>query len=438
MSKQDIVPPRKLPSAVFDSTRSDLFDKDDLDDEDEAGRLNESRPDLSIGHDQPEVAFTHGNDNVPPPSSGNTYPTETASPPYPCVGTNGYYHNDKIHPAAYSVAGVTTAVPESAVGPPEPIATLLTPNNHHVGGQYIHPAHTETKPAPQTATPQPTSTENVLWCGMKPWMVIARVVLLSVMLIVAGIVSIAKSGKDDKAPDDRGAIPISPTVRIPSTPPPVATTTTLAESSVPFPMAISVPTPVPTPSGGTLIAPGDTYCEAASTLARTNYAGFLQAEGCSCGVALVCGECVAGVGSGGVSCSDGCIYTSGLYSVQRSVSSTYYTVSGAATTSIKFGLSHAFTQGAQGSFFYTYDGVVTDDGLSVQAASGGTCTFTFNGVACGCQQYFCDETRTRYADTIDCSALQGGAVINLCHTPEITSSSSWLEVLYAIPTLCLG
>jgi hypothetical protein len=107
------------------------------------------------------------------------------------------------------------------------------------------------------------------------------------------------------------------------------------------------------------------------------------------------------------------------------------------TTSVKLGVSHAFAQGASGSFIYNYyDGAIADDG-SVAPASGGTCSFTFNGVACGCQQYYCDETRTTFADTIDCSALEGGAVINLCFRPVITGTSSLLEILYAVPSLCL-
>jgi hypothetical protein len=440
MSKQDMVPPRKLQSAVFKSTRSDLIDKDDLDDE---ARLNESRPDLSIGQDEPDDVYIQSNYIVPPPSAGITYTTGTASQSYPCVGTNSYYHNNP-HPATAYSTGVT-AVPESAYSAPGPVVTPIH-SNHYADGQYstgIHPeAPTETKPAPQVSSSpsppaQPAPKGDVMWCGTKRWIAKTISVVIFIAAVVAGG---ARIGSDDKAPD-RSA-PISPVVRIPTTPavpipsPATVPVPTPATVPVPTPMVISVPAPVPTPPG-TLIAPGDTYCEAAESLSRTNYARYLEYSGCSCGVALACGECVAGVDSGGVSCRDGCIYTSGAYSVQRYFSSTYGTVSGAATAFVRFGVSHEFTQGAQGSFFYTYDGVINDD-LSIGALSGGKCTFSFNGFACGCQQYFCDETKTTYADTIDCSALEGGAVINLCFTPQITSFSSPLEILFAVPTLCLG
>jgi hypothetical protein len=189
MSKEGIVPRRQLQSAVYESTRSDLYDRDDLDDEDEAGQLNESRPDLSIGQEDPSDVYTQSS-YVVPPSSGNAYPTETAaSQSYPCVGTKSHYHNSHIHTVAYSTGVTVTAVPESAVGPPES------------AGQYspgIHPAHTETKPALQTSSPvqwppppSPASTEDVTCCSTKRWIAIAISV---VSVIGASVGATAKRG----------------------------------------------------------------------------------------------------------------------------------------------------------------------------------------------------------------------------------------------------
>jgi hypothetical protein len=192
--------------------------------------------------------------------------------------------------------------------------------------------------------------------------------------------------------------------------------------------------------GLVLCARGQNYCDSAEALSRTNYAGYLEADSCNCGAASVCGECTAGGDSGIVSCNDGCTYTSGTYTVQRAFTSSYFTiyVFDVAVPSILLGFSHEFTEGAQGQFIYTYEGVLNDD-LSLSPASGGTCSFSFNGADCACEEFYCDEAQTISANRIDCSALEGGAVLDFCSSPEITDTSSLLEILYAVPRIgCSG
>jgi Leucine rich repeat len=240
MSKEDIVPPRQLQSAdfsrtnIFESTRSDIFDKDDLDDE--ADRLNESRPDLTfIGQEQPDDVYSQSNYSGVP-SSGNMYTTETASQSYPSsVGTNSYYHNDHAQPNTYSTGA--TYEPEVAFSPPEPAAAPIN-NDHYAGGQYapgIQPAQTELKPPPPpTTSSPPPASPDAMCCGCKRWIAIAISVVAVIVVIVIVVVAAATgSSNGDKAPATRDGSPISPVVRIPSTP------TVL----VPTPAAAIVPTP---------------------------------------------------------------------------------------------------------------------------------------------------------------------------------------------------
>jgi hypothetical protein len=190
---------------------------------------------------------------------------------------------------------------------------------------------------------------------------------------------------------------------------------------------------------GLVSVKGQSYCDSAAALSRTNYAGYLEADSCSCGAGSVCAECVAGTDSGIVSCVDGCTYTSGAYTVRRTFTSSYFTlyVLDIPTPSILLGFSHEFKEGAQGNFVYTYEGVLNDD-LSVSPASGGTCSFSFNGADCACDEYYCDAAQTTSAYKIDCSALVGGDVLDLCYLPEMTNTSTLLEILYAIPRVACG
>jgi hypothetical protein len=150
---------------------------------------------------------------------------------------------------------------------------------------------------------------------------------------------------------------------------------------------------------------------------------------------------VVGDERGLVTCKDGCTYTSGEYTVERRFTSSYFSVFdafGFSSLNILLGYSHIFTQGAQGNFIYNYEGVVTDDssgGNTVQPALYGICTFTFNGDECVCEQYYCDAAKTRFANKIDCSSLEGGAVIDLCMFADVTNTSSLLEILYAVPRI---
>jgi hypothetical protein len=75
----------------------------------------------------------------------------------------------------------------------------------------------------------------------------------------------------------------------------------------------------------------------------------------------------------------------------------------------------------------------------VLKARGVNCAFTFNGVDCGCQQFFSDESQTTVCNQIDCTNVEGGAFIDECKQFELSDSMSLLEILYYLPrVVCEG
>jgi hypothetical protein len=144
-------------------------------------------------------------------------------------------------------------------------------------------------------------------------------------------------------------------------------------------------------------------------------------------------------------CADSCVYTWQGYSVNRSALGVYgertlLDTGGFPFTQPTFEQesSHVFTAGqAQGSLSYSYSVEPRTDRYIRTIPS--TCLFFFNGQECSCTQVYCDDSQTYAADVINCSALEGGALINNCDPMLNLTSLSVLELLLFVPPLaCLS
>lgn len=152
-------------------------------------------------------------------------------------------------------------------------------------------------------------------------------------------------------------------------------------------------------------------------------------------------QCIDGGDKFATSCTDGCSYQAGGFSVERhfSASSGFASFMNSAIILMYLGYSHAFAAGAEGYFHYTYEAGVTDD-LKTVPAFQGSCLFDFNGNNCLCEQRYCDDLQQYLANYIDCTAFAGGSIINLCFgPPELTTESPLLDILHWLPqALCQG
>jgi hypothetical protein len=164
----------------------------------------------------------------------------------------------------------------------------------------------------------------------------------------------------------------------------------------------------------------------------------------SCPTGDVCGDCIFGAQEAvQVTCSDGCPYSLQEYSVQRTVSGVYSLELRADSQGRPYNeplfaleIKHTFTAGpVQGSLEFFFIALPTSDpSIAALPAITDQGLFTFNGQQCPSAQNYCDDTRTTTGYEIDCSAFEGGALINFCDPNQFNKESlSVLELLYIIP-----
>ncbi|KAG7363887.1 hypothetical protein IV203_037088 [Nitzschia inconspicua] len=100
----------------------------------------------------------------------------------------------------------------------------------------------------------------------------------------------------------------------------------------------------------------------------------------------------------------------------------------------RVGSSSSFTAGATGSYLFSRDVDSNTDGTIDTVPLGGSCDFSFNDEECLCEQRYCDETQERYGYFINCSSIEGGAVIDFCQgLAGLSAESTDLEKLFQIP-----
>lgn len=148
-----------------------------------------------------------------------------------------------------------------------------------------------------------------------------------------------------------------------------------------------------------------------------------QVEGCaddlsSCYTGMVCPSdfCVDGGDSVVQTCSDACTYSFQDWTVDRSVSGSK------AVSNLDIGtfyiyavtVASSFVAGGEGIYTFTREVVPKSDGTLETAPLQGFCSMTFNSQDCLCEQRFCDDSQTTYGYYLDCSAFQGGAIMNTC------------------------
>lgn len=195
---------------------------------------------------------------------------------------------------------------------------------------------------------------------------------------------------------------------------------------------------------------GQGFCRNAESLSRGNLGQATQncpvnLTSCASRATCVAGCTVNTPEQAVTTCTDGCSYTSGGYTVSRRYTSGYSTfvnTIGAFPVTIpviSLGFSHTFTAGPlQGNFIYSYGGDIADD-LRVIPKLGGSCSFLYNNVACSCGQFYCDASRTTYGNRINCTNVAGGTVIDFCKGFALNKTLSPLEILYAVPgAVCSG
>jgi hypothetical protein len=187
------------------------------------------------------------------------------------------------------------------------------------------------------------------------------------------------------------------------------------------------------------------YCDYSKGLAAEYLRSLTRtcsSDRSTCSAGDVCNNCVIG-SPATTKCLDGCSYKWQDYSVQRSATglysiSTIYGPGGIPTRQATPALQidHVFTAGpVQGSLSYFFGAKTTSDPTRpVVPREGYDSVFEFNGQRCPSKQFYCDKSRTTYADTIDCSAYEGGAVINFCNKTQFDKESlSLVELLWIIP-----
>ena len=188
----------------------------------------------------------------------------------------------------------------------------------------------------------------------------------------------------------------------------------------------------------------DDYCSYSEALAITllsQYTDRCSADLSACNVPE-CGDCLTSANGAGTSCNDGCLYTSGGHTVERSYTATYgITFVGYLLVPIVLaGTANVFTAGAEGYYLHNYNAVISDDYTTLTPEFGGACQFNFNGNDCLCEQRYCDESQTNANFYVDCSGFEGGSVIDYCvATGDFTESSPLLDIHRGVPLVaCRG
>lgn len=142
-----------------------------------------------------------------------------------------------------------------------------------------------------------------------------------------------------------------------------------------------------------------------------------------CSASTTCGNCIWSPGDKvGATCLDGCQYcdddgllcASIITGSANSVSETQY----GDIYTLLFSVEYFFTQGASGSFSLIWVNEL-----------GGTCSSTFLGAPCSCTQVYCDEAKSTYNYYVDCSTVEGGAVLDLCNPLTIQEWSNDLTLM---------
>jgi hypothetical protein len=176
------------------------------------------------------------------------------------------------------------------------------------------------------------------------------------------------------------------------------------------------------------------------TAAALSY-GYLHQEcplsNCQQGIACPTDECIDSGDITTAVCHDGCTYTldDTNYQVDRSVIGGHGAVDAGFGLIFQFLITECtyFSTGAEDNYCFMRDVTPELDGSIDAYVEGGSCTFTFNDQDCSCEQRYCDETQDSWGYFIDCSGLEGGAVINDCNAPDLSADSAPLEILYWLP-----
>jgi hypothetical protein len=190
-----------------------------------------------------------------------------------------------------------------------------------------------------------------------------------------------------------------------------------------------------------------TYCRYAESIAAHYLSAVASAclwDRSSCYDGDVCGDCASGAqGAVSVPCSDGCPYAWQEYTVKRIITGAYSLELRADSEGRPYNeplfalqINHEFTAGpVQGSLEFFFRALpTTDESIAAVPEKTDQGVFHFNGQQCPSAQNYCDDTRTTSGYLIDCSAMEGGAVINFCDPNRFNKESlSVLELLWIIP-----
>ena len=146
-------------------------------------------------------------------------------------------------------------------------------------------------------------------------------------------------------------------------------------------------------------------------------------------------------------CYDGCVYFDGetlprifrsVYASQQQIgpfgssnNNNNIVIGGPVFHATLFGFTHS---SEEGYIRYTYEPSPVNF-LFPGFQKG--CYATLDDRQCSCYQRFCNAEQTVYANVLDCSGVEGGAVIDLCLPPPAISAegSSKMEILFWGPQL---
>ena len=135
---------------------------------------------------------------------------------------------------------------------------------------------------------------------------------------------------------------------------------------------------------------------------------------------------------------DGCSYTFGDFTISQA----YDGVDGTSeAVPIRWvGLTREFTRGAEGKIQTDFEVTITETGSVVEAYSiDGTCNVQWNGNACACEQRWCDASEQQAGNYVDCSAFEGGGIVDFCFlinnptAPLLTEQSTPMEIVWFLP-----
>jgi hypothetical protein len=186
-------------------------------------------------------------------------------------------------------------------------------------------------------------------------------------------------------------------------------------------------------------------CPSATAVARSSLFGR-EFKTCPdvCHETTTCQQdCIYGaLGAVVAGCTDGCVHewVEGYKVGRTATTSVGEEVIGwfASFPLIIHNDEYIFKDGAVGTLSITYEATISEandnDLVPKYGGRRENCIVTFNGNKCDCKQFICDSAKTNYGFTFDCSAFEGGSILNDCvDYTELTADSSLLEILYYTP-----